>query len=90
MTLMQGGDINDWFWIEIAVVVVLVVATWLMVVAGRDISPAEQKRREKQIVHYGDLSEDRAPIPKFIRWTWVSVAIWIVCYLLWTGIKGLI
>lgn len=90
MVIMQGASAYQWFWISLALTVVLTIAIWLMAVIGRDLPEAEQKRLENSVINFGPVSENEAPIPKFLRWIYIGVAVWSVFYLFWTGIKGLI
>jgi membrane protein DedA with SNARE-associated domain len=90
MTIMQGQNLNFWFWIEVALIVLAVLGTWYMTIAGRDQKPRRQRRGEETIEHYGaGLAENRAPLPKFMVLTIVGVVVWAVGYLIWTGIYGL-
>ena len=89
MAIMQGPDSLLWFWIEVALAVLSIVGTWYFVIAGRDRPPNRQRRGEETVERYGDIEEDRAPIAKFLIWTYAGTAIWAVGYLVWTGINGL-
>ena len=56
---------------------------------GRDRSPRKQRRGEETIERYGSIEEDRAPLPRFLLWTYIGVAVWVVAYAVWTGIEGI-
>jgi membrane protein implicated in regulation of membrane protease activity len=89
MALFQGLDVFFWFWVVIALTVLTALITWYWVITGRDRKPRKQRRGEETIERYGSIEEDRAPLPKFLIWTYVGVAIWALGYALWTGIAGL-
>lgn len=89
MAIMQGGDTFFWFWIAALITVGLCVATWYFVIVGRDRSPRKQRRGEETVERYGNIEEDRAPIPKFLFWTYVGLALWAIGYVVWTGIGGI-
>jgi membrane protein DedA with SNARE-associated domain len=89
MTVMQGPDNVFWFWMAFSLAVLSVVATWYMVIVGRDAKPHHQRRGEETIERNGSIEEDRAPLPKFLVITIVGVVIWSLGYLFWTGFEGL-
>lgn len=89
MALFQGADVFFWFWLTVILLVLTVLITWYWVITGRDRKPRKQRRGENTIEHYGSIEEDRAPLPKFLIWTYVGIAIWAVGYALWTGIEGM-
>jgi hypothetical protein len=89
MAIMQGGDSFFWFWIAFLLTVGLSVATWYYVIIGRDRTPRKQRRGEETVERYGSIEEDRAPVPKFLIWLYVGVAVWAVGYVIWTGIEGI-
>lgn len=90
MTIMQGQDLNFWFWVEVVLLVLTVLGTWYMTIAGRDHKPRRQRRGEETVEHYAaGIEENRAPLPKFLVLTIVGVVIWSIAYLLWTGFEGL-
>jgi hypothetical protein len=89
MTLFQGADNIFWYWVAVILTVLTALITWFWVLTGRDRSPRKQRRGEETIERYGTIEEDRAPLPKFLIWTYIGVAIWAVCYALWTGINGI-
>ncbi len=89
MALFQGADNTFWFWVSTALIVLTAAAAWYWTVVGRDRSPRRQRRGEETIERYGTIEEDRAPLPKFLIYTYIGVALWIVAYALWTGIEGI-
>jgi len=89
MALFQGGDNFFWFWVVTVLTVMTGLIAWYWVITGRDRNPRKQRRGEDTIERYGSIEEDRAPVPKFLIWTYVGVAIWAICYALWTGIEGM-
>lgn len=89
MAIMQGGDSFFWLWVSIFLTIGLCVTTWYYVVVGRDRSPRKQRRGEETVERYGSIEEDRAPLPKFLIWMYVGIAIWAVIYVVWTGIEGI-
>lgn len=89
MVLFQGADVFFWFWIGVALMVMTTFITWYWVITGRDRKPRKQRRGEETIERYGSIEEDRAPLPKFLIWTYIGVAVWALVYALWTGIEGL-
>jgi hypothetical protein len=88
MDILQGSDATFWVWMGILLTVALTLATWFFTIVGADRKKTTQKRGESTIEHYGDIQEDRAPVPKFLVWTYVGVAIWAVGYAITTGIYG--
>ena len=89
MAIMQGADSWFWFWITILLTVAASLATWFYTIVGRDRPPRKQRRGEETVERYGSIEEDRAPMPRFIFWTFVGVGIWIIVYAVWTGIEGI-
>ena len=89
MAIMQGADAWFWFWLAQLLVVALSLATWYYTIIGRDRAPRKQRRGEETVERYGTIEEDRAPLPKFLIWTYVGVGIWAVAYAVWTGIEGI-
>ena len=89
MAIMQGGDTFFWFWITVLTTIGAVLATWYYVIVGRDRPPRKQRRGEETIERYGDIEEDRAPIPKFLIWTYFGVVLWAIGYIVLTGIEGI-
>ena len=73
MTLMQGDSLGTWELTAALLTVLAIAATWLLVVTGRDRSPRRQRRGEDTLERYGDIEEDRAPLSKFLIWTYVGV-----------------
>ena len=88
MAIMQGADTFFWFWLTVLLTVALVGATWYMTISGRDRPPRRQRRGEETVERYGDIEEDRAPVPRFLSWLYIGLAVWAVAYALWTGING--
>jgi len=89
MTMMQGGDLSFWFWITLLLSVLSVLCTWYFTITGRDRKPRHQRRGEETIERYGTVTEDRAPLSKFLIVTYIGVIIWSLGYLFWTGFMGL-
>jgi membrane protein DedA with SNARE-associated domain len=89
MALFQGADDVFWFWIVVIFTILTALITWYWTIVGRDRKPRKQRRGEETIEHYGTIQEDRAPLPKFLIWTYIGVAIWAVAYVIWTGFEGL-
>lgn len=89
MAIFQGADAWFWMWISVLLTVLVAVATWFYTIVGVDTRPRKQKRGEHTVERYGDIEEDRAPVPKFLVMTYIGVAIWAVAYAIWTGIFGL-
>ncbi|MBV9848676.1 MAG: hypothetical protein JO250_03205 [Armatimonadetes bacterium] len=88
MVLFQGADANFWLWVSVLLTVAVAVGTWYYTIVGVDRRPRLQRRGEETIERYGDIVEDRAPVPKFLIWTYIGVVIWAVAYALWTGLEG--
>lgn len=88
MALFQGADAWFWLWVSVFFTVATVVATWFYTIVGVDRKPRKQRRGEETVERYGTIEEDRAPIPLFLIWTYIGVAVWAVFYILWTGIFG--
>ena len=89
MTLFQGADVFFWFWVSIGLTALTGAIIWYWVITGRDRKPRRQRRGEETIERYGTIEEDRAPLPKFLVWTYVGIAVWALAYALWTGIEGI-
>lgn len=89
MAIMQGADSWFWLWVAFFLTIASCLATWFFTIVGRDRPPRKQRRGEETIVRYGSIEEDRAPLPKFLIWTYVGLAIWVVAYVLWTGLEGI-
>ena len=89
MVLFQGADAWFWLWVSIAFTLATALATWFYTIVGVDRKPQKQKRGEETIERFGDIVEDRAPVPKFLKITFVGVAIWAIVYVLWTGAHGI-
>ncbi len=89
MALFQGADNVFWFWVATGMTALTALAVWYWTIIGRDRAPRKQRRGEETIERYGTLEEDRAPMPKFLIWTYVGLVVWAVIYVLWTGIEGL-
>ena len=88
MVLFQGGD--AWFWVGVSLFLTVAVAagTWFYTIVGADRKPRQQRRGEETVERFGDLVEDRAPVPLFLKLTYIGVAIWGIVYVLWVGING--
>ncbi len=89
MAIMQGGDTFFWFWITALATVGAILAVWYYVIVGRDGTPHKQRRGEETVERFGRIEEDRAPVPKFLFWTYLGVGLWALGYILWTGIEGI-
>lgn len=89
MALFQGGDNAYWFWIGVALTAAFSLAVWYFVIVGRDRPPVKQRRGEQTVEHYGTIEEDRAPMPRFLFWTFVGVGVWALVYAIWTGVNGI-
>jgi hypothetical protein len=88
VVIFQGQNDSFWFLITFAATVLMSIAVWYFVIVGRDRPPRKQRLGESTIVHYGSIGEDRAPIPKFLVYTFIGAIVWGVGYLLWTGVNG--
>ena len=88
MAIMQGGDTWFWLWLAFLLTGALSLATWYYTIVGRDRKITKQRRGEETVERFGTIEEDRAPLPKFLIWTYVGVAVWAVVYVVWTGIEG--
>ncbi len=88
MDLFQGAD--AWYWLSVSVVltVAVAVAAWYFTIVGVDRKPGRQQRGEETIERYGSIEEDRAPVPAFLKWTYIGVGITAIAYALLTGING--
>jgi membrane protein DedA with SNARE-associated domain len=89
MALMQGNDNLFWTLLAFALMIASVVGTWYMVVVGRDRPRPQQRRGESTVARYGDIEEDRAPMPAFLTVTIAGSVLWAIVYAIWTGINGL-
>jgi hypothetical protein len=89
MAIMQGADTWFWFWLAQLLIVALSLATWYYTIIGRDRTPRKQRRGEETIERYGSIEEDRAPLPKFLIWSYIGLGIWVIAYAVWTGIEGI-
>lgn len=89
MTIMQGDSNIAWFWLTVVLLILSVLVTWYFTIVGRDRPVQRQRKGEKTIEHFGSIQEDRAPVPKFLIWTYIGTGIWGVGYLLWVGIRGM-
>ena len=88
MVIFQGADAWFWLWLSLLLTVAVAVGTWFYTIVGADRKPRQQRRGEETLEHFGDLVEDRAPVPRFLVWTYIGVAVWAVAYVLWVGING--
>jgi hypothetical protein len=89
MDIFQGNDNLFWLFAEICLSAVLIVGLWLLVLVGRDARPSRQKKGEEALERFGDLEEDRAPIPKFIILCMVLAGCFAVYYMFWIGRNGM-
>lgn len=89
MAIFQGADYIFWFWIAVLLTILTTLAIWYATVIGRDRAPRRQQRGEETIERYGTIEEDRAPLPKFLIYTYIGVALWGIGYIVWTGIEGI-
>ncbi len=89
MAIMQGADSWFWMWTALILVVAISLATWYFTVIGRDRPNRKQRRGEETIERYGTIEEDRAPLPKFLVWTYIGIGVWVLVYVIWTGIEGI-
>ncbi len=88
MDLFQGADATFWLWMSVLLTVMIAVGTWYFTIVGVDRKQRYQERGEHTIERYGDIEEDRAPVPTFLVWTYIGVAVWAVAYAVWTGVYG--
>lgn len=86
---MQGADSWFWLWAALILTIGLSLATWYFTVIGRDRPNRKQRRGEETIERYGTIEEDRAPLPKFLVWTYIGIGVWVLVYVIWTGIEGI-
>ena len=86
---MQGADSWFWMWTALILVVAISLATWYFTVIGRDRPNRKQRRGEETVERYGTIEEDRAPLPKFLVWTYIGIGVWVLVYVIWTGIEGI-
>ncbi len=89
MAIMQGADSWFWMWTALILVVATSLATWYFTVIGRDRTTLKNRRGEETIERYGTIEEDRAPLPKFLVWTYIGIGVWVIVYVVWTGIEGI-
>ena len=89
MAIMQGADSWFWMWMALALTVAMVMATWYFTLIGRDRTQVKQRRGEETVERYGTIEEDRAPLPKFLTFLYVGLALWAIVYVVWTGIEGM-
>jgi hypothetical protein len=87
--MREGYDSTLWLAVTLILSALAILMTWYVVIVGRDRKPARQRRGEETVERYGDIGEDRAPVPRFLYWTYIGTAVWSVAYLLWTGVHGL-
>ena len=87
--MFQGADAWFWVWTSVLLTVLGAASTWYYVNTGRDRAPKRQRRGEETIEKFGTIEEDRAPVSKFLLWTYICVALWAVGYAFWTGIQGI-
>jgi hypothetical protein len=90
MFIMQGDDSGYWAIWAVVLSVLSVLFVWYMVITGRDHKPKTQARGEHEIERFGELEQDHAPLSKFLILTYVGIGVWVVIYVVWTGIEGLI
>ena len=62
------------------------MATWYFTIVGRD-RPQPAAAGEETVERFGTIEEDRAPLPKFLIWTYVGFSLWAIAYVVWTGIR---
>ncbi len=86
---MQGADTWFWLWTAMILTGAAGLATWYFTVIGRDRPNRKQRRGEETIERYGTIEEDRAPLPKFLVWTYLGIGVWVLVYVVWTGIEGI-
>jgi membrane protein DedA with SNARE-associated domain len=87
MALFQGENDSFWLWITVLVTAMMAGAIWFIVLIGRE----KQFRSGEASVSNGDnadLEGDNAPLPSFLKITFVGTALWALGYLLWTGFRG--
>lgn len=89
MDIFQGNDNLFWLFAELALAAVLIVGLWFLVLVGRDRQPMRQKKGEETLERFGDLEEDRAPVPKFIILAMVLAGCFALYYVLWVGYNGM-
>ena len=88
MVIFQGQDATFWVWTSILFTVATAVGLWYFTIVGVDRKPRQQQRGEETTERYGDIVEDRAPVPVFLKVTYVGVFLWAIAYILLTGING--
>ena len=75
MAIMQGGD--TWFWMWLAFSAhrcALSLATWYYTIVGRDRKITSSSAvGEETVERFGTIEEDRAPLPKFLIWTYIGL-----------------
>ena len=89
MTIMQGDSNIAWSLLTALILILSVIGVWYFTIVGRDRPPQRQRRGEETLERFGDIEEDRAPLPKFLTVTIIGTIVWGIGYLLWTGIAGL-
>jgi membrane protein DedA with SNARE-associated domain len=88
MVIFQGSADGIWeigVWVS---TIIMAVVIWYFVIVGRDRPPKKQRRGQDTVEKFGDIEENRAPIPKFLIYTFVGAFLWGLGYLFWTGING--
>ena len=88
MVLFQGQDATFWVLVSIGFTIATAAALWYFTIVGVDRKPRQQRRGEETIERYGDIVEDRAPVPVFLKITYVGVFLWGILYIIFTGING--
>ena len=89
MAIMQGQD--NVFWAVLAGILTILTCVffWYLVIMGRDRPEHKQKHGEDEGEVFGDITENRAPLPKFLIITYVGVGAWALSYAIWTGVNGI-
>ncbi len=89
MVAMQGSDAVLWDYIILLITIGAALWVWFFTIIGRDRKPLVQKRGEETIERYGDIEEDRAPVGKFLMWTYAGFAVWAIGYGIWVCTHGI-
>lgn len=89
MVIFQGADNTFWFWVSLLLTAATALAVWYWTIVGRDRAPQHQRRGQDTVERYGDIEEDRAPLPKFLIYTFVLTVLWGIGYALLTGWQGI-
>ncbi len=89
MILMQGAETNIWWWCETVLTVLAILCVWYFVISGRDRQALKQRRGEQHVERFGTIEQNEAPLTKFLIWTYVGTGLFVVGYLVWTGVNGL-